>query len=221
MFTGAVERWTEAGRPRYISAIESLRARPLDQCSAVELLDTASAFYETTFDAYGALISGAIPAAWITEALFTKFYNAFIRRRGDPSAQTFLLGFDSVPIQAEKNLYDLADWVRAHPALAAHLSRTPAPQLAAQLEPSDCDPAGCRTGCGRRRLAGVAGPLPGHLRRFGHTIYDLDFSNPVPADDPTPLLETCQLFISGQGANPHARQLAAAKAEAGPTLKPG
>jgi len=48
-----------------------------------------------------------------------------------------------------------------------------------------------------------------HLQRFGHPIYDLDFSNPVPANDPTPLLETCQLFISSQGVNPRTRQLGA------------
>jgi pyruvate,water dikinase len=114
------------------------------------------------------------------------------------------LGFDSLPIQAEKNLYDLADWVRARPALSAALSRMPAPQLAALLEndavPQDVDAAWWQEWQVRFR---------GHLRQFGHTIYDLDFSNPVPADDPTPLLETCQLYLQGQGANPHARQLAA------------
>ena len=211
MFTGAVERWTEAGRPRYISAIETLRARPLDQCSAVELLDTASAFYETIFDAYGALISGAIPAAWISEAIFTKFYNAFIRRRGDPSAQTFLLGFSSAPIQAEMSLYDLSVWVRARPALAAYLGSTPAAQLAAQLEPGPSQ-AGCfatQAGLDAIEWQDWQARFGAHLKRFGHTIYDLDFANPVPADDPTPLLDTFKLFISGQGADPHARQLAA------------
>ncbi|NIU60423.1 MAG: phosphoenolpyruvate synthase, partial [Pseudomonas stutzeri] len=50
-----------------------------------------------------------------------------------------------------------------------------------------------------------------HLQHYGHTIYNLDFANPVPADDPAPLLETFKLFISGQGVNPHARQQAAAE----------
>ena len=201
MFTGAVERWTVAGRPRYIAAIESLRARPWRQFSSIELLDTVGELYEAAIDAYGALISGVIPAAWISEALFTIFYNTLIKRRGDPSAQTFLLGFDSTPIRAEKDLYDLSDWVRTQPGLAAYLGSTPAPQLAAQLEngqtPPEVDANDWHEWQNRFRA---------HLQRYGHTIYDLDFSNPVPADDPTPLLETCQMFISGQGANPHTRQ---------------
>ena len=57
----------------------------------------------------------------------------------------------------------------------------------------------------------MAEPVPEHLKHYGHTIYDLDFSNPVPADDPTPLLETCQLFIQAGGANPHTRQQTAAE----------
>ena len=50
-----------------------------------------------------------------------------------------------------------------------------------------------------------------HLQQYGHAIYNLDFSNPVPADDPAPLLETLKLFVSGQGANPHTRQQATAE----------
>ncbi len=48
-----------------------------------------------------------------------------------------------------------------------------------------------------------------HLEQFGHTIYNLDFANPVPADDPAPLLETCKLYLSGKGSNPYERQQAA------------
>ena len=204
MFTGAVERWTIVGRPRYVAAVESLRDRPWRQFSSVELLDTVCELYGAAVDAYGALVSGVIPAAWISEALFTIYYNTLIKRRGDPSAQTFLLGFDSAPIQAEKELYGLSDWVRTRTGLAAYLGSTPAPRLAAQLEngqtPPEVDANDWHEWQNRFRA---------HLQRYGHTIYDLDFSNPVPADDPTPLLETCQMFISGQGANPHTRQLSA------------
>jgi pyruvate,water dikinase len=48
-------------------------------------------------------------------------------------------------------------------------------------------------------------------RRCWKRFYNLDFANPVPADDPAPLLETFKLFISGQGVNPHARQQVAAR----------
>jgi pyruvate,water dikinase len=45
-----------------------------------------------------------------------------------------------------------------------------------------------------------------HLRRYGHSIYDLDFAKPLPADDPLPLVETLKLFIRGEGTDPHERQ---------------
>jgi pyruvate,water dikinase len=50
-----------------------------------------------------------------------------------------------------------------------------------------------------------------YLEQYGHTVYNLDFANAVPADDPVPLLETCKWFMGGQGVNPHVRQQAAAE----------
>ena len=62
-----------------------------------------------------------IPSAYMSEAFFRWFYERQIKRPGDPPSQTFLLGFDSAPIRAEKSLYDLATWCREHPELAAAL----------------------------------------------------------------------------------------------------
>ena len=206
MFTGAVERWTDVGRPRYVATVERWQAQQWREFSATELLNAVRALSEAAIDAYGALVSGVIPAAWISEALFTLTYDKLIKRRGDPPAPTYLLGFDSAPILAEKSLYDLAGWVRACAGLAAYLGHTPAPQLAAQLGNSQTPP-----GVDANDWREWQSRFQAHLQRYGHTIYNLDFANPVPADDPAPLLETCQLFISGQGVNPHARQHAAAE----------
>jgi pyruvate,water dikinase len=45
-----------------------------------------------------------------------------------------------------------------------------------------------------------------HLERFGHAVYNLDFVNPVPADDPAPLFDTLKFYLRGQGQNPYERQ---------------
>src|SRR4030095_9050531 len=45
-----------------------------------------------------------------------------------------------------------------------------------------------------------------HLSAYGHMVYNLDFMNPVPADDPVPLLETVRFFVSGNGVDPYERQ---------------
>jgi pyruvate,water dikinase len=205
MFTGAVERWTEAGRPRYVAAVERWQAANWRALSTTEILGAARELAEAAIDAYGALVGGVIPAAWITEGLFTAVYKALFKRRNDPSAPTYLMGFDSTPIRAEKSLYDLAEWARTHAGLAAYLEDTPASRLADQLEgqaPSDVDADDWREWQGRFRA---------HLGQYGHTIYNLDFGNSVPADAPAPLLETLKLFLAGQGVNPHARQQATAE----------
>ena len=206
MFTGAVERWTETGRPRYVDTVAHWQAEPWREFSSTALLGAARALAEAAIDAYGALVGGVIPAAWITEALFTITYDRLIKRRDDPSAPTYLLGFDSVPIQAEKSLYDLAQWVRTHDTLTAYLGDTPTPQLVAQLGDSET-PLGVDVDAWRE----WQDRFHAYLQQYGHTIYNLDFANPVPADDPAPLLDTFKLFVSGQGANPHERQQAAAE----------
>ena len=49
-----------------------------------------------------------------------------------------------------------------------------------------------------------------HLEHFGHTVYDLDFAKPVPADDPAPLLDALRYFVSGTAPDPGVRRKAAA-----------
>ena len=216
MFTGAVERWTDAGRPRYIATVERRQAQRWRELSATEILSAVRELAEAAIDAYMALVSGVLPAAWISEGLFTVVYNTLIKRRDDPTAPTYLMGFNSIPIQAEKALYDLAEWVRARAELTAYLTDTPTAQLAGQYVHF----VQYKLGNGQTP-PGVNADEPtwgewqsrfqAHLNRYGHTIYNLDFANPVPADDPAPLLETLKLFISGQGVNPHTRQQAAAE----------
>lgn len=201
MFTGAVERWTEAGRPRYMEAVERWESAAWRDLPATGLLAAAGQVMEAAIDAYGALVSGVIPAAWISEAMFTAFYNTLVRRRADPPAAAYLLGFDSEPIAAEKALFDLAQWIRSQPGLAAHVADRPGSRLAEELRagvtPPDVDEEAWSDWVRR---------FGAHLQSHGHLIYSLDFADPVPADDPAPLLETCRLFVGGRGADPYARQ---------------
>jgi pyruvate,water dikinase len=88
--------------------------------------------------------------------------------------------------------------------LAAYLGCTPAGHIAACLKDGSTPP-----GVDPGDWVAWRERFDTHLQRYGHMIYDLDFSNPVPADDPVPLLETFQIFIRGQGANPCSRQEAA------------
>jgi rifampicin phosphotransferase len=203
MFNGAVERWTETGRPHYHMVVESWRAEDWRTLSTWALIDAARQFTEAAIEAYATLVSGVIPAAWITEARFTHLYNRLIRRRGDPTAATFLLGFDSVPILSDRSLYDLATWTLRDVELAQSLKQLSSMELAAYVKNGTCP-----TSIAREAWEAWLAQFKQHLLRFGYTIYDLDFIHPVPADDPAPVLESFKLYLCGQGANPHERQQA-------------
>ena len=143
----------------------------------------------------------------MSELFFTMVYNRFLKRRNAPSALTFVLGFDSAPIQAEKSLYDLAQWVRGQPELAAALANMSSEQFTTAYREQAARAAAADGAWAEfwRRLAD-------HLARFGHTIYDLDFAKAVLADDPAPVLEALKFFLSGKAPDPHARQEATAAA---------
>ncbi len=211
MFTGAVERWHEA-RAGYRAAVADWQARPWRTFSTSEILDTVPAVLGEAITYYAASVSGVIPAAWITEGLFTAVYKTLIARRDDPDAATFLLGFDSLPVRSEKALYDLAAWARARPALTDLLLQAPIDQLAAQMNVSpDAPPAVPVPNGVSADWESWHARFRAYLAEYGATIYDLDFEKPTPADDPAPTLGAFKLFLRGDGSDPHARQAAVAE----------
>jgi pyruvate,water dikinase len=168
---------------------------------APELLAGASALTQAMGRYLTTLQVDTLGIAAGTEMLFTTVYDKLIKREGDPPAATYLLGTNSRPIQAEKALYDLADWCQEQDELAAYLGQTPAAELAGRLDgdepPADVSAEAWRVWRDR---------FQAHLEHYGHTIYNLDFAKPIPADDPTPLLQTLKVFVRGEGRDPHARQ---------------
>jgi len=200
MFSGAVTRWTDVGRPRYVATVGEWQEQPWRRLPASDILAASRELTEATIDAYGALVSGVIPAAWISEALFTLVHKALVWR-DDVPAQAYLMGYDSIPIQAEKSLYDLAQWAGGRESLAAYLRKTPTQQIAGLLEngrtPEAVTENDWREWHSRFRA---------HLQQYGHTIYNLDFASPVPADHPAPLLNTCKYYLGDSGVDPHTRQ---------------
>jgi phosphohistidine swiveling domain-containing protein len=196
----AQRRWREYSRPLYARTVERWETKSPEALPASRLLEGARELLDAGAEYYTS-VQTIIPLAASCEMLFTAFYNRLVRRRGDPPAQTFLLGFDSTPIRAEKSLYDLAAWCSEHPDLARALAGTPSEQildlLHAQVPPGGVDEVTWHEWCSR---------FQAHLDRYGHTVYNLDFVNPVPADDPASLFDTLKFYLRGEGQNPHERQ---------------
>ena len=138
--------------------------------------------------------------------MFTRFYERLVRRPGDPPAATFLLGFDSAPIRAERSLYDLATWTRARPALVGALSAASTQSTVAAID-ADEPPAGVDAATWQE----WCDLFQQHLAVHGHTVYNLDIAVAVPADDPAPLLGTLRFYLDGGGADPTRRQQQAAQ----------
>jgi rifampicin phosphotransferase len=195
-----VAGWRERSHPQYVRVVADWTAEDLATRSSTELLDGVG----TLLDAgtlYYTAVQSIIPLAAVTELSFRGFYDRVVRRPGDPAGHTFLLGFDSAPIRAEKSLYDLAAAARQDAGLAAAVTATEPAALVAALRggtpPSDVDAAVWQ----RWRSL-----FQHHLDRFGHTVYNLDFADPVPADEPGPLLDTVRFYLGDQGSDPHERQ---------------
>ncbi|HEY0815370.1 MAG TPA: PEP/pyruvate-binding domain-containing protein [Pseudonocardia sp.] len=186
--------WRQVARPRYAAAVEAWRDRRLDDLTDVQLFDGVLELLDAGTTYYTA-VQSIIPVAAFSEIFFTRFYDRLVRRSGDPAAATFLLGFDSAPILAEKSLYDLAGWTRGHAALAEAVRADPAAVLAGS-GPEPADEWRARFG--------------DHLARYGHTTYNLDFVNPTAADDPAPLFAALRFALDGIGTSPYDRQAASA-----------
>ncbi|WP_087871964.1 PEP/pyruvate-binding domain-containing protein [Arthrobacter globiformis] len=205
-----IKGWREHSHPKYRGTVKFWAAKPPSDRPAPELLEGISALLDAGA-AYYTAVQSIIPIAATSEIMFRSYYDKLVRRPGDPSAEVFLLGYDSEPIRAEKSLYDLAVWTRERPQLAAAVTEGSGAGIAEALR-SGTPPAGAD---------GVPNVDPGqweewrsrlqrHLDRYGHAVYNLDFVNPVPADDPSALLETLRYFVRGQGKDPHQRQQSSA-----------
>ena len=204
----AETRWTDEARPRYVHAASEWAARDLSATPATALVGGAREIVRVAADYYLTIQSGILPSAFMSEALFKLAYNRLAKRRTDPTALTFVLGFDSAPIHAEKSLYDLARWAQTQPPLAAYLTRATSADIARAYF-SAVGPAPVADVDGwvefRRRFAD-------HLERFGHAVYDLDFAKSLAAEEPAPLFETLKYYLAGQAPSPYDRQALSASA---------
>ena len=196
-------RWQEA-RSRYAEVVKRWQTTDLASASAQDLLDGVCDITAEAAQYYLSVQTGILPAAYMSEPLFALVYNKLLKRRNAPSALTFVLGFDSTPIQAEKSLYSIAQWVRGQPELAAALANMSSEQFttAYREQPAQAAAADGAWPEFWRRLAD-------HLARFGHAIYDLDFAKALLADDPAPVLETLKFFLSDEAPDPYERQATA------------
>jgi rifampicin phosphotransferase len=132
IFKGSVARWQSA-RQEFKAVVEEWEQQPIENLTPSELM----AGIRTVFLAactYFTHIQTTLPAASSSEVMFTRLYNSLVRRKGDPEATVFLLGFETMALRSEKSLYDLAQWVKRHPPLAEFILAASTNELAVLMK---------------------------------------------------------------------------------------
>ena len=172
------------------------RETDVSTLTAVQLLNGAREIFRVTAEAYNVAQSGTIPNASSSEITFCKFYDALVKRKGDPEGATLLFGLENQPLRAEKALFDMAMWLCIQPELAKVVGLEPADEIVQRLTSAKDDSPWDEF---RSRFAA-------YLAEFGHAIYDLDFARPLPVDEPVPLIDAIKAYLTGTGGDPYQRQ---------------
>jgi phosphoenolpyruvate synthase/pyruvate phosphate dikinase len=196
-----VSYWQDVAYPHYVEVSNRWREQNFCDLSPGELWSGVDEVLGAFSRHLGALMASTMGPSAGSETLFTNVYERLVRKDGDPSASTYLMGFDNIPLKSEKALFDLAGWCQDQPTLASYLVETPSEQLVDDVN--------------QRRAPEKVEQLIwdewqqrflNYLDQYGYSIYDMDFAKPLPMDEPEPILEMLKLFITGQGKSPYERQ---------------
>src|SRR5437867_12056367 len=100
MYT-AQQRWEQKARPAYKAVVERWEAVKLSRASSAELLVGTREILNAAASCYLTIQSGILPAAYLTETIFTTVYDQLLRRRADPPALTSMLRYARASTRAE------------------------------------------------------------------------------------------------------------------------
>jgi len=206
LIRNGVTHFRETAYPAHRQTVEELASIPLNSLSRRDMWEQARELLQKTFTYLIVLQIDTLGAAAGSEGLFTTLYEKYMRMEGDPPASIFVMGFDSAPIRSEKSLFDLAQAAQSDPELVDAILNKDVLEI--------CDPfedGVAKTGEVSPAWQSWCQQFQLHLETYGHILYDLDFSHPLPIDDPTPMIEVIKMFLRGEGSNPHERQREAAQ----------
>jgi phosphohistidine swiveling domain-containing protein len=197
-----VPLWRDELHPEYRAFVESMKDRDPKEMKPAALWQDTQEIVDAAMYYVCALMFLTMGASAGSEMLLTKTYEKF-SEDGAPPATTLLMGWDNIPVRAEKSLYNLAMWCRERAELSAYLQATPAPELATQLKKEQPPEEVSQVDWAKFRAR-----FEQHLHQFGYIIFQLDFAEPLPLDHPEPMLENIKMYLRGEGRDPHARQQA-------------
>jgi len=192
----SVPRWRDEGLPRYLATVDRWKAIDRAEASDDELLSGVRALANA--DAlYWFDVAFVMGIAKVTDGLL----NLFLTSRlvpADLTSGTFLRGFPSRALDAQKDLEAIARRIDDSPSLHELVVATPAAEMLGAL---------------RRQPGGdaVALEIGRHLEAYGHQIYTLDFVHPTQGEDPLPVLSSLKALVATAGYDTPTRQVEMAR----------
>ena len=183
--------WRDKELPAYRAVVD--KWRKLDQEALDDDLLLIGIRALVNADArYWNVVRGVVGAAKGTDADLQYFLETNAPDQGLISG-TFLSGFESRGMQAERDMRKIAAQVRASAALSETVLITPAPRLldALQRHPEGGD---------------VVKAIGDYLENYGHQVYNLDFVEPTQAEEPLPFLTSLKAMVRNAGYDLAERQ---------------
>ena len=188
-----LDRWREHGLPEYRASVAVWTGRDPASLGTPDLLTGVTELLAAGCRYY-TYVQTIIPLSGAGELSWHALHRSLIGVHREP-VETYLLGLDSTPLRAEQALWRLGRWVLTDAALTAVLTDPEVDVRGAAPE-----------GVAPDRWAEWLERFAAYLGEFGHTVYNLDFVNPVPADDPAPILQALRFVLTGDAIDPFARQ---------------
>ncbi len=198
LFRQLVPLWRDNLHPQYKAIVASKRDLAEARMPTPDLWREAQELVNAAAYYVCGLMFATMGASAGSEGLLTAAYNRLAKQNGDPDASTLLMGWDNIPVRAEKSLYDIAVWAAQDVRLAEYVVTTPSDILSARVKSPDLAPLPL--------FPEFASRFQDHLDQFGYIIFQLDFAEPLPRDHPEMMLENIKMYLRGEGKDPHERQ---------------
>lgn len=184
-------RWRHDKLPIYLATIEQWRQLDIAIATDEELLKGICELTRADGHYWEAANSVLALPRWQDQAL-QDFLQQHAPTEGFTSGM-LLDASNSKTMQAQMDLWHIARQIRSNEVLSELVIVTPAQELLVALQ-------------GREAGVPIVKALKDHLGRYGHQIYSLDYAEPTPSQDPTPLLSALKTQVQDKDYDPIAQQ---------------
>ena len=192
----AIVSWQRRQLPDYLAEIETWQRRDPAEAPDSELLLGMKSL--TTAEAeYWLALRSVIGTAKITDGAFQRFLEAHAADEGFISG-SFLSGFSSRTLDAERAMRAIAQGIRADRSLRELAIVTPAPRLLDAIR-------------GHPRGSEMGAAIEKYLHDYGRQVFNLDFVEPPLAEEPLPFAKRLQALVKDPGYDLETRQKQVAK----------